>query len=153
MQAAIQPIQLEDPRFLEILQKSDDYLQSLYPPESNHLETPLTLHQAGAICLGLYINNELASCGCVKVLTNDNIYGEVKRVFTLEKHRGKGFAKEVIKALEYQLRARTISLVRLETGIWQPAALAMYAALGYRNRPPFGDYSEDPLSVFMEKAL
>jgi putative acetyltransferase len=39
----------------------------------------------------------------------------------------------------------------LETGIRQPEALGLYERLGFVRRGPFGDYAEDPLSVFMEK--
>lgn len=41
----------------------------------------------------------------------------------------------------------------LETGPYQPEALALYAAAGYERRGPFGAYRDDPLSVFMEKGL
>ena len=44
--------------------------------------------------------------------------------------------------------------MRLETGIHQPEALALFAASGFRHCAPFGDYpTGDPLSVFMEKRL
>jgi putative acetyltransferase len=41
----------------------------------------------------------------------------------------------------------------LETGISQPEALALYARCGYARRGPFGDYWNDPLSVFMSKQI
>ena len=53
--------------------------------------------------------------------------------------------------LETELERRGIRLFRLETGIKQPEALGLYRKLGYRERPPFGGYRPDPLSVFMEK--
>ena len=56
-------------------------------------------------------------------------------------------------ALERHAAAHGALVARLETGIYQPEALALYRALGYRERPPFADYRLDPLSVFMEKRL
>ncbi|MEP6504123.1 MAG: GNAT family N-acetyltransferase, partial [Betaproteobacteria bacterium] len=44
-------------------------------------------------------------------------------------------------------------VLQLETGPFQPAALALYAAFGYARRGPYGHYADDPLSVFMEKTL
>lgn len=41
----------------------------------------------------------------------------------------------------------------LETGPYQPEALAFYAKHGYARRGPFGSYPEHPLSVFMGKSL
>jgi putative acetyltransferase len=31
--------------------------------------------------------------------------------------------------------------------------LALYASAGYERRGPFGDYTDDPLSVFMQKHI
>jgi len=41
----------------------------------------------------------------------------------------------------------------LETGISQPEALGLYERSGYVRRGPYGDYPDDPLSVFMHKRL
>lgn len=59
----------------------------------------------------------------------------------------------IMEYLETELHNRGINLLRLETGIKQPEALGLYRKLGYRERGPFGAYSNDPLSVFMEKRL
>ena len=39
----------------------------------------------------------------------------------------------------------------LETGFLQPEALALYERHGYERCGPFGDYVDDPNSVFMRK--
>lgn len=39
----------------------------------------------------------------------------------------------------------------LETGSTLTEALILYEPLGYHYRGPFGDYPDDPLSVFMQK--
>jgi putative acetyltransferase len=44
-------------------------------------------------------------------------------------------------------------LLKLETGPYQHEALALYASAGYERRGPFGDYTNDTLSVFMQKQL
>ncbi|HCU0908184.1 TPA: GNAT family N-acetyltransferase, partial [Klebsiella pneumoniae] len=43
--------------------------------------------------------------------------------------------------------------LRLETGIHQHAAIALYTRNGYQTRCAFAPYQPDPLSVFMEKPL
>lgn len=45
------------------------------------------------------------------------------------------------------------TVIRLETGPYQHEALALYASAGYQRRGPFGDYTDDPLSVFMQKHI
>ena len=67
--------------------------------------------------------------------------------------RAQGLSRALMVALEAHLRASGVPLARLETGIHQPEALALYARLGYVRRGPFGAYRPDPLSVFMEKPL
>jgi putative acetyltransferase len=44
-------------------------------------------------------------------------------------------------------------LLRLETGPYQHEALALYTSAGYERRGPYGDYPDDPLSVFMQKRI
>ena len=48
---------------------------------------------------------------------------------------------------------RALPLLRLETGIHNTEALALYRRAGFRDCDPFGDYAPDPLSVFMEKDI
>ena len=43
--------------------------------------------------------------------------------------------------------------MRLETGIHQAEALALYRRAGYAERGPFGEYAPDPLSHFFEKNI
>ncbi len=52
-----------------------------------------------------------------------------------------------------QARARGIGLLRLETGIDQVEAIALYESMGFRRCPPFGPYREDPLSPCYERDL
>jgi len=55
--------------------------------------------------------------------------------------------------IEAEIVEQGIQCARLEMGIHQPEADALYRSLGYRKIPPFGDYLLDPLSQFLEKAL
>jgi putative acetyltransferase len=132
---------------------SDDYLGKLYPSESNHLESAQVLMQHGALLLGVEVGGELIACGAVKILQDDGTYGEIKRVFVADAHRGKGISKAIMQALEAHLRESGVARARLETGIKQPEAIGLYRRLGYSERDAFGRYRPDPLSLFMEKAL
>ena len=128
-------------------------MESLYPSESNHLESAAALTSPNVAFFGGYIDGELVACGAVKILDDDGRYGEIKRVFVVEEHRGKGLSKAVVACLERYLKESNIALACLETGIKQLEALGLYGSLGYAVREPFGGYAPDPLSVFMEKTL
>jgi putative acetyltransferase len=135
-----------------LLNKSDKYLRSLYPDESNHLDYADELSKPNCILLGAFRDDSLLGIGAVKLFYG-NGYGEVKRVFVDPLYRGQGIAKAIMGALEAQLVNNDILLARLETGTKQTAAIQLYKLLGYHTRGPFGNYVMDPLSIFMEKTL
>lgn len=147
----IQPIDAAGPPAEGLLALSDQYFAALYPPESNHLDSTADLGRPSVTFVGAYVDTVLAGCGAAKVMEDDGRYGEIRRVFVTESHRGIGVAKAVMQYLEERLREEGVEVARLETGAKQPAALALYSGLGYIERGPFGSYRQDPLSVFMEK--
>jgi putative acetyltransferase len=50
--------------------------------------------------------------------------------------------------LKYRISLRTFML---ETGPTLTEALGLYERMGYRRCGPFGEYPDDPFSVFMHK--
>jgi putative acetyltransferase len=144
---------LDDSDVLALVAKSDEYLSSLYPPESNHAEPLHALVGEDSAFFAGYVGEQLAACGAVKLVEDDTPYGEIKRVFVEEKYRGKNLATAVMQHLEDHLSSIGVKVVRLEAGPMQPEALGLYRKLGYADRGPFGSYRIDPLSVFMEKNL
>ena len=61
--------------------------------------------------------------------------------------------EDAMAALEDVARQDGYGIVRLETGLASPDALALYRKLGYREISPFGVYVDNGSSVFMEKPL
>ena len=56
--------------------------------------------------------------------------------------------------LETEASQLGFNSLRLETGIYQPEALALFRARGFAPRLSFGDYPDnDPNSIFMEKQM
>lgn len=141
------------PEVLELLRQSDEYMAALYPPESNHMESVEGLRRPNVGFYGAIVDGAVVGCGAVKVMTGSETYGEIKRLFVNEASRGHGVALALMKRLEQHLQSLGVTLVRLEVGISQPAALTLYEQLGFKKRAPFGAYQADPYSVFMEKRL
>lgn len=144
---------LNDPDVVSLVLQSDEYLDTLYPPESNHAEPLEALITEHAAFFAGYLEQKLAVCGAVKVIQDDPAYGEVKRVYVVRQFRGRGLATMMMQHLEDFLHGAGVTIIRLEAGPRQPEALKLYAKLGYSQRGPFGAYKPDPLSVFMEKNL
>jgi putative acetyltransferase len=143
----------DSPGARKLIALSDEYLSALYPPEANSLESVEDLQKPHVCFLGIEDKGTLVACGAVKLMDDGAAYGEIKRVFVLPGHRGKGHARSIMLALESELRQKGIALARLETGISQPESLGLYEALEYRYRGPFGAYMVNGYSVFMEKSL
>jgi putative acetyltransferase len=78
-------------------------------------------------------------------------YGEVKRMYVRPQARGQGLARRLIEALESKAMEQGCRTFMLETGPTQAEALMLYKRMGYQFRGPFGDYPDDPHSVFMQK--
>ena len=74
-------------------------------------------------------------------------------MFVRPQARGLGIGRRLLAALEAHAVAAGLTVLRLETGVSQPEALGLYEGTGYKRRGPFGSYTADPLSVFMEKWL
>ena len=129
----------------------DAYLQGLYPPESNHLDSTEELSRPHVQFIGALDDGEWRACGAVKLMTEG--YGEIKRIYVDPAARGKGLARRVLDALEEIVGNAGLSVVKLETGVHQVEALRLFQNCGYRRIGPYGSYPDDPLSVFMEKQL
>lgn len=143
----------DSPEVQTLLAVSDAYYVNLYPAESNHLESSDDLKKPNVLFVGCRIDGELVASGAAKIMQDDGSFAEIKRVFVVDDHRGKGLSSKVMCFLETELQGRGVSLFRLETGVKQPEALGLYRKLGYLERGPFGSYRADPYSVFMEKQV
>jgi putative acetyltransferase len=141
----------DSPAARELIERLDILMSSLYPAESNHLLSVEALRQPNVTFLTAGVDGEVAGCGAV--VNQGGEYAEIKRMFVLPEFRGLKLGRRILEELENRARVSGLALARLETGIHQPEALLLYERAGYQRRGPFGDYSEDPLSIFMEKKL
>ena len=147
-------IKIENPDQAEVhalLAASDAYMASLYPAESNHMVDVRTLTQPHVTFLVARAEGRAVGCGAV-VRSADG-WAEIKRMFVSPAARGRRVGRKLLEKLEAVAREKGTTVLRLETGISQPEALALYRSAGFREIEPFGDYRPDPLSLFMEKTI
>ena len=143
------------PEVIALLEDGDAYGASLYPAESNHF-LPLDALRANNVHFVVARDEHNAAVGTGAIaLAHDQAedWAELKRMWVVPEARGKGLSKAILGDLEARARGAGFTLLRLETGIANHEALALYERTGFIRRGPFGDYREDPLSVFMEKRL
>ena len=143
---------LNHPDLTALIAELDAYQQTLYPAESNHLIDLSALPAASVIAL-IIRDAQHRAVGCGAIVLGEEGVGEMKRVFIHPTHRGQQLGEKLLAALEKEAITRECHTVRLETGIHQHAAVALYTRNGYQTRSAFAPYQPDPLSIFMEKLL
>jgi putative acetyltransferase len=147
----VRPVDPTSPEAAELIADLDGYLSALYPPACLHLLPAASLNGPGAFFLGAFADGHLVGCcGCV---THADGSGELKRLFVRPEARGRGVGRGLLAAVEEHARAAGLDVLRAETGVSQPDALRLCERADYTRRGPFGDYPDDPLSVFLEKRL
>ena len=151
--SAIQ-IELETPLqedVVQMIEALDSYLGSLYPSGPNYLLDVDSLMGEDVRFLVARVDGQAAGCGAL-VLGQPG-YAEIKRMYVKPETRRLGIGAAILQELEALARQEQRTWIRLETGVYQPEALAIYGRACYVECGPFGDYVADPLSVFMEKEL
>lgn len=147
-------ITAERPDTLEavlLITELEAVLDPLYPSESRHGLSVERLISEGVPFFVLRLDGEPAGCGGVKLFGTE--YGELKRMYTRPRFRGRGFAQQMLDHLAGYAASHGVTLLRLETGIHQHEAIRLYERWGFRQIGPFGDYKLDPNSLFYEKSL
>jgi putative acetyltransferase len=98
-----------------------------------------------------YENGAAVACGAIKEFEPGAM--EVKRMYTLPEHRGKGIAAVVLAELEKWATELSCGRCVLETGKKQPEAIRLYEKSGYSLIENYGQYIGMDNSVCFEKVL
>ena len=139
------------PDAIALIAELDAYQSALYPPESHHALDLASVAEQGLLFV-VARDQEDQAVGCGAVVLSPH-YGELKRMYVRPGQRGLGLAKKILQTLEAAAIASACSVLKLESGPYQLEALGLYARCGYERCGRFGAYSDDPLSVFMQKKL
>ena len=141
----------DQPAVIALIADLDAYQLTLYPPESVYaLDLPSLLQPNVRFAVARDAAGTIVGC-CAVVLTPE--YGEIKRMYVQPAARGQGLARAMLEALEQAALQHGCPWLTLESGPSQPEALGLYERHGFRRCGPYGDYRDDPLSVFMHKPL
>jgi len=151
MPTAITAERPDTPDAMELIAELEAYLTPLYPQESRHGYSVEKLLQEAVAFFVIRHDGMPAGCGGVQLF--DAEYGEVKRMYVRPPFRGLGLAKQILNHLADYALQHGVKVLRLETGIYQVEAIGLYERYGFQRIPPFGAYTEDPLSVFFEKRI
>ena len=144
---------LHGPEIAALLQEHLDDMKRHSPPQSIHALDLEKLRRPEITFWTVWQDGELLGCGAIKQL--DETHGEIKSMRTSHRHRRKGVAARMLRHILDEATRRGYRRLSLETG--SPSAFMpareLYARFGFSYCGPFGDYADDPYSVFMTRQL
>jgi len=149
-------IRLDDLTNPEIFRFLKDHLEDMAqhsPPESVHALDLDGLRQPDVTFWSIWLDTELVGCGAIKEL--DSRHAEIKSMRTDPLYVRKGIASALMRFIVAEAQRRNYKRLSLETGsmeAFEPAR-SFYARFGFDYCGPFGDYIEDPYSVFMTREI
>lgn len=153
MSITIQSANLDTPEFAALIDTHADLMLSLSPPGSCHFLPMDGLRTPDVTVWEMRHGDDLIGCGALQELSAT--HGEVKSMHTLSVHRGAGLGRKMLHHVLSVAKARGYTRLSLETGSmdgFKPSR-TLYRSVGFEICPPFGDYVEDPNSVFMTLEL
>src|SRR5215831_18788623 len=144
---------LSGPEIRALLQEHLDNMHALSPPESVHAMDIAKLRRPDITFWTVWSGNDLLGCGALRELSP--WHGEVKSMRTAQAHRRRGAGRAVLAHIIDEAQRRAYERLSLETGAMAAFAPAhrLYESFGFSFCGPFGDYVDDPNSVFMTKEL
>jgi putative acetyltransferase len=130
-------------------------LAAEYPPEQRHGLALDAIFQPHVRFFLARRGGAAVGCGGVALFSD---FAEVKRMYVRHSARGQGVADAILARIEQETREAGLSLLRLETGTRQIAAMRLYERMGFRDCAAFGDYAlmapnAIASSVFLEKRV
>jgi putative acetyltransferase len=141
----------DSPDAVALIRELDDHLGALYVVESRHGFSVEKLIRDGVDFFVARDGGQPAGCGGVLLVGRD--YAEVKRMYVRPAFRGRRIGRLMLDHLVEHARQHGLTVIRLETGIHQREAIALYEGRGFRKIPPFGPYRDDPVSLCYELRL
>jgi putative acetyltransferase len=149
-------IRLDDLTGHEIAAFLEDHLRDMRaasPPESKHALALDALRHPGISFWTAWDDSRLIGCCALKQL--DATHAEVKSMRVSAAVRRQGIGAALVQHLIAEARTRGYRRLSLETGamaFFEPAR-KLYRSFGFIPCGPFGNYREDPNSVFMTLTL
>src|SRR6202012_100938 len=104
----------------KLIAELDQTLSAEYPPEQRHGLALDAIFQPHVRFFVARLNGEAVGCGGGALFDG---FAEVKRMYVREAARGHGVAQALLQQLEAEARKAGLSVLRLETGDQQHAAM------------------------------
>jgi len=135
----------------QLMTELDAEIQRRYPGVTAHGLHQRDLDDPRTVFLVARVAGESCACGALRALEPGT--AEVKRMYVRDQFRRLGLGRRMIAALESTARGKGITRLRLETGVAQPEAIALYESVGFAAVEPYGEYIGNDFSRCFEKTI
>lgn len=144
---------LKSPEVVALIREHLASMEFTSPPQSRHALDVEGLQCSNVTFWAMWDGQKLAGVGALKHLTRD--HAEIKSMRTASAYLRKGVGSRVLSHILREAKQRGYTRLSLETGAmkyFEPAR-KLYSEYGFTVCPPFGDYVDDPNSIFMTKHM
>jgi putative acetyltransferase len=146
--AAESPLQDE---IRDLMRALNEVLNALSPPEARFQMTPEEMAAADTTVFIAREAGVAVACGALR--RHEGGVGEVKRMYTVPSHQGRGIGGQILGEIERLARAEGFTRLVLETGHLHHAAWRVYERGGFTRCRGVLSYPESPYTVFYEKPI
>ncbi len=136
--------------FIELVTQLDDTLEIFNGNDHTFYSQFNTLSAIKNVVL-LYEDDEAIACGAFKDYDDNTC--EIKRMFTIPSHRGRGYAGMIVDELEAWAKELGYRSVVLETSVKLDSAIELYLKKAYLRIPNYGQYKDAADSLCFAKNL
>lgn len=136
--------------FQQLVGSLDKELWKRYGHEQSQYDVHNKIENSKTIVIAC-VADEPVGCACLKPVDLFTI--EIKRMYVLLQHRGKGIAIAILNELESWAMELSYIKMILETGPKQPEAITLYRKCGFDLIENYGPYADMPQSICMGKVL
>ena len=145
--------ELRNKEVINLLKEHHEDMLSHSPPDSVHALDLSALESPDITFWSFWVNQELAGIVALKELETE--HGEIKSMRTSTNYLRKGIARKLLEHIISQANIRSYKKLSLETGTMGAflPAQRLYHKFGFQECKPFGNYKEDPYSMFMTKNI
>jgi putative acetyltransferase len=140
----------ENQNFRTLVELLDKELWSRYPSSQATYDQFNKIENNNTVVV-IYDSDMPIACGCFKKI--DDITAEIKRMFVMQSHRGKGISKLIMNELEQWAQQLGFKRLILETAEKQPEAIGLYYKCGFKKIENYGPYVAFSQSLCMEKLI
>ena len=144
---------LKTPQVIALIREHLAAMEPTAPPESRHALDLRELRGPDVAFWAIWDGDTVAGIGALKRLSAG--HAEIKSMKTAVPYLRKGIGSRMLDHIILEAKQSGYQELSLETGtmaFFGPAR-QLYQSFGFVECGPFGDYVEDPNSVFMTKDL